>query len=318
MKKKFLLSTVALAFLIGCGGSGGGSNSSFTTQPSTSASASNSNLFPKTAKVAEPTQDNTEEVAKYIVSNNPKENTSILLSVNSDNTVNIDTLLLKLTPNLNNLPINEVINEKDECEDGGYYTVNGNADDKGGEVTLTYYQCKEDGFTFNGSFHVIGSNYNSTCDEPTHYEYNVLNDFTIIYNSNKIILSKNSNFTVDETLNDGCDYSKLHYYNVNEVGSYNGDKRGLKNGDYIIDINPSTYSLTYNQGNLYISNLEKYATIDKTIVPLTFDYYGITKGDLRVKFDKGSAEIKVENGKLKGYLDKDGDGKVDEVFDINN
>jgi hypothetical protein len=247
MKKlNIILSGLTCAMLIGCGGggssSGGSNNSNLTT--------SDSNLFPSTAKIAEPTKENVNEVSTYIVSNNSNSNQGLLLSTDS-NKINIESLLVKITPKFNNLPINEVVNEKDECSDGGYMEVEGNADETGGVVTVTYNNCKEDNLLINGSMYVSAKSYNEQCDEPTHYQYKILNDLSITYGATQMTLAKDSSFTANVIFDDNCNVSQLHYSNVNELTSINGKESGVRHGDYVIDFN-YPYTITYNAGDIYI------------------------------------------------------------------
>ena len=331
MKKVYLISSLlAGILLIGCGGSGGNSNDNSNNSVSNLTPNSASTIF-SNAKLASPTKENAQKLAESFANLkdtseglNPENLNTIPLN-SSESLIKENTILINLFKNINtkNIVLNEVVGEKEECEDGGYVTYNGNRDDNSVNIIVKYDNCKEDGLTFNGTLNLVGNGCDNDCgcsnytykninisikEDKSGKEINlqgdlIINDVVYIYNSDK------------------CELESAHY-NETLIGNLDNKKFGVKDLEFDVEFNSSYISYKYYKGNVYFDNLSKYAQIvsDDSNKPFKIDLTNLqyVDGSQKFKLNKGSVILQVENNELEYLLDKDNDGNIDETGIINN
>jgi len=317
--KKFILTGItafSLTTFIACGGGGGGSNNN-----------SDALTFPSNAVVAEPTIKNGKEVKDTTVKNQT-EGISMLNAVSNESNLNavsignnISTKIFKLTQknSLNSYYLNKVINETENCSNGGTITYNGaGEEEKGGYINLTANNCNDGDSIVNGSIYAVLSNYDSNVDNYKYLELKFTSNFSIedVSKSTAITISKNSKFIVN--VNSYDSYNELKNFNldISFIATDGSKTVGLKNCKFNFDkIDSQKIKWYMTQGKIYINNLSSYVTYDtnydmsKTPFIIDKSNDNIESGEAHFNMaNNGKLKIIAENGEAKVYIDANGDG----------
>jgi len=315
MKKlSMVLLAGTAAFFIGCGG---GSSDSTTS--------STSDTFSSTATLAEPTISNAEEVAEAVVSNNPTTSATTVssLGLNSvaPNKPNATQVSLILASNFKaqNIPLNETISETEECPDGGSITISGSGDDNGGDVIITYDNCKIYESSINGKIEMTASGCDSMCG-CSEIAVKYITDLTMQYSTLPTVTVKAGSETDMKYAYDS-DTCMANNINVSETSFYSVDDQnfGVEGLNLVMNMDYDNYKTSwyYTSGKIYFDNLTKYVTVDPSYdmsqTPFVYGMYGLESGEARFDMSDGAKTIvKVEDGTIIVGLDTNGDGQIDE------
>ncbi|BCD68499.1 hypothetical protein [Nitratiruptor sp. YY09-18] len=250
---------------------------------SSSSYANNEQLsFPAYAKKAEPTQENAQKVAA-IIAMNPDDtlNFFALNSVADDEISNMkmlkqsNTILTKsiIKYTIMNQILNEVVNETEQCEEGGTVSYNGvGSEASGGDVTIAYNNCQEYGVTLNGKIHAEIKDLDPNAQEFKTTNISFLSDFSIRTQHPTITITYKAGSYINTRIN-----SFDAYYIPNDmtittsyIASLNSQKFGLQN--CIMNLKYLNYSgnldFSMLQGRIYVdTDLSKYVDLDTRFHP---------------------------------------------------
>ena len=327
MRYKNLGMSLAVSSLLGLGliGCGGGSSSNNSTSSETTTSTSGT-TFPTNAVVAEATLENGQKV-EDVVSTNQSSVLPTLNSVVSASKLNIPLLTNKVSSsiiknfensNIENYALNEIINESENCSNGGTISINGSGDETtGGTITISYNDCIEDGSKMNGSITGTISNYDSNVDDFKDYYIMFNTDFTVSNTSDGSFakITKDSSYTMNILSFDEYENANKYKLNMSIIATDGTESHGMKDASFIFEeINYSTISMYQTEGKIYINNLTSYVdydtSYDMSLTPFTFGSYdNILSGEARYNMSNSSKlKIVVEDNEAITYIDADGDG----------
>lgn len=317
---KYLTSSLLTASLLitGCGGGGGGSE------------APSSVTFPSTAKSAEPTIENGQKVEEAVASNQ-SSGLPTLNSVNSNENINTALLTDDISKsvsefikkvNFNTYSLNEVINETEECSNGGSISYSGSGDEQnGGTINLNAQQCNNGEETMNGTITATISNLDTNADEFKDTSVKFTSDYTIkdLSTNNTATISNGSYFAMNILAFDDYGYANRYKLKMTMLAQDNTQQYGLKDSIfYFSEESYNTISMYQTSGRVYIDNLASYVDYDTTYdmskTPFVYGYSSdiAQSGEARYTMANNSkVKIVAENNDVITYVDADGDGNYE-------
>jgi len=301
--------------LTGCGGGNGGDTSG--------------------GNLAKPTLANALEVKKRSATNQgnlvPNSKSRGLNNINDDSRINVSLLaknlskrLLKQTKNvsLNSYSLNQAINEKENCANGGFVSMSGSADEtNGANITFTFNQCSEDSEVINGSVNFSMSNYDQAIDDYKNMTIRFTSDFTVneVQNQEVATIYANSYMTINIT--DSNKYTLL----INMKATDGNAKYALDYCTFHFKENDSTTEMYQTQGKVYINELSAYVEYDTSYdmskTPFVFNDYSENPISGEIKYimaDNAKMKIVVESRTEPiTYIDVNGNGNFNDDVDLN-
>ncbi len=263
---------------------------------------SEESLFPSSSKLASPTYSNGNEVADMLLSYNMQTNApSMRLVANGNKKRNLIEYMIsqidKVTPTVTNNRLQKVIDESNECSNGGSLYKSGNLDKSGGEVEYHFNNCYIDGELYDGILRVKASNYDYNIKKFKKLKLTYLNDFK----TSTETIKEDSTLSVE--LLDSDDFGDYFKVIADSVSSSDKGLRGFKNFTFVVAEYSLKTSLIIKGGRVYINNLNNFVEYDKSydMSQSQFDYNSnniLTQGMAQFLMKDATLQIEAYKGEV--------------------
>jgi len=286
---KVFISTLFLFLLVGCGG--------------VKMETSSNSLFPGSASLAPATSSNGAKVADMLLSynlDNAQPSLKLVSKPRKTKTLlDLELSTLKMLQNrLDNNRLQRVVDEGDNCINGGTYYKSGEiTKEYGGEIEYNYNNCQIGETIYDGIMRVKASSYDYDLRyfKNLHIEY--ITNFNTNYYDTTYTIKAGS--TIDTKLLSKNSIKILS----NIVSKYNGELRGFKDVEFIVEKLIQGTTLYQTKGRIYINNLKNYVEYDSgydmSQSPFEYDSSNsVVSGEAFYKIRGGTLDISIIDGEL--------------------